>query len=103
MKPAPKGEKQKLAPDAEHTIEVSLLKSEPLKGNAKLVGLAHDRKFEPLTQQESDQDAVKAIQTALKDCQYDLGRFGPEHDGVDGDFGATTERVIKRFQDVSCA
>jgi hypothetical protein len=100
VKPAPASDKKKLEPDTDHKIEVSLLKSEPLKASPKLVQLAHDRKFEPLTQQEPDQDAVKAIQKALQSCQYDLGRFGPDHDGIDGAFGGTTERVLQRFQDV---
>src|SRR5262249_2772240 len=99
VKPAEGGEAKKVAPDAEVTIEVPPLKSEPLKGNKKLVELSHDPNFTPIAKDESDKEMVKAIQKALQLCQFDLGRFGPDNDGVDGDFGATTERVLKHFQD----
>jgi len=99
VKPA-EGEAKKVAADTEVTIEVPPLQSDPLKASKKLVELSHDPAFEPIAKEESDAEVVKAIQRALKQSQFDIGRFGPDNDGVDGDFGATTERVLKKFQDV---
>jgi peptidoglycan hydrolase-like protein with peptidoglycan-binding domain len=43
-------------------------------------------------------DDVKKIQQALKFKGYNLGTTGPNKDGIDGDFGPTTQRAIKDFQ-----
>ena len=43
-------------------------------------------------------DDVTKIQQALKLKGYNLGTSGPNKDGVDGDFGPTTQRAIKDFQ-----
>lgn len=42
---------------------------------------------------------VKILQRYLKIYKEDLGRFGPKRDGVDGVFGAKTERAsLKRLK-----
>jgi len=41
---------------------------------------------------------VKALQRALVALGYDLGKEGVFGNGVDGDFGPTTEKVVKQFQ-----
>ena len=41
---------------------------------------------------------VSALQTMLKGRGYDLGTFGPNGDGNDGDFGAATESAVRAFQ-----
>lgn len=41
---------------------------------------------------------VRALQTALISLGYDLGDYGPNHDGADGDFGRATEKAVKAFQ-----
>jgi hypothetical protein len=46
---------------------------------------------------QKGEDATK-IQQALKMKGYDLGNFGPNKDGVDGNFGPATQRAIKDFQ-----
>lgn len=46
---------------------------------------------------QKGEDATK-IQQALKMKGYDLGNFGPNRDGVDGNFGPATQRAIKDFQ-----
>jgi len=46
----------------------------------------------------SRRDQVKSIQQALVQLGYDLGKFGPNKDGVDGDFGRKTEEAVKMFQ-----
>jgi hypothetical protein len=43
-------------------------------------------------------DDVKKIQQALKLKGYNLGTTGPNGDGIDGDFGPSTQRAIKDFQ-----
>lgn len=44
------------------------------------------------------EEAVRSIQTDLKDMGYDLGTFGPNEDGVDGDYGKTTTQAVREFQ-----
>jgi peptidoglycan hydrolase-like protein with peptidoglycan-binding domain len=41
---------------------------------------------------------VKSLQRALIALGYDLGEDGVFNNGVDGDFGPTTEEVVKQFQ-----
>ena len=41
---------------------------------------------------------VKSWQRIMKALGYDIGKFGPNKDGVDGDFGATLDRVTRQFQ-----
>lgn len=41
---------------------------------------------------------VKWVQWQLKRHGADLGNFGPNHDGIDGDFGATGKRELIAFQ-----
>lgn len=42
---------------------------------------------------------IKKIQRQLKQLGYDLGTFGDQADGVDGQFGSMTEAAIKAFQE----
>lgn len=41
---------------------------------------------------------VMQLQSYLVDLGYDLGNFGVNNDGIDGDFGDTTEIQLKEFQ-----
>lgn len=41
---------------------------------------------------------VMQMQSYLVDLGYDLGDFGDNRDGIDGDFGDTTEIQLKKFQ-----
>lgn len=42
---------------------------------------------------------VKTLQQNLKKLGYsDLGDFGPNKDGIDGDYGSKTEEMVKAFQ-----
>jgi len=84
--------------DDDNEIVVPLLVSKELSGNKALLALAGDPDFAPIDRKNPDQEMVSCIQRALKACHYDLGRFGPEKDGVDGDYGNTTLRVVKEFQ-----
>jgi hypothetical protein len=52
----------------------------------------------PSAERGQKNDDVKKIQQALKLKGYNLGTTGPNNDGVDGDFGPTTQRAIKDFQ-----
>ena len=46
----------------------------------------------------TDAKTVTAVQAALVKKGYDLGSTGPNHDGVDGDFGPKTKAAIKKLQ-----
>lgn len=46
----------------------------------------------------TDAKTVTAVQSALVKKGYDLGKTGPNNDGVDGDFGAKTKAAIKKLQ-----
>lgn len=41
---------------------------------------------------------VKALQLALISLGYELGDFGPNHDGADGEFGRATQKAVEAFQ-----
>ena len=41
---------------------------------------------------------VTQIQTCLVKLDYDLGTFGPNHDGIDGDYGTSTAAAVSKFQ-----
>lgn len=43
-------------------------------------------------------DEIKQIQLALIEKGYDLGKTGPNKDGIDGDFGKRTQNAVKDFQ-----
>ena len=43
-------------------------------------------------------DLVTTIQRMLQIIGYDLGTSGPDEDGVDGQYGDTTEKAVTQFQ-----
>lgn len=43
-------------------------------------------------------DQVKLLQQLLVGLGYNLGAYGPNHDGVDGVFGALTKAAVQKFQ-----
>jgi hypothetical protein len=43
--------------------------------------------------------AVEMLQTLLKARGYNLGKYGPNRDGIDGDFGGATENALESFQE----
>ena len=43
--------------------------------------------------------AVEAMQILLKARGYNLGKYGPNWDGIDGDFGSATENALESFQE----
>lgn len=88
--------------EQENLHAASILQCTPLKSCDAALALAEDPQFDPFGRPQRaslDRELVKALQRALKLCKYDLGRFGPNHDGVDGDFGRTTEDIVKHFQE----
>ncbi len=46
----------------------------------------------------SNGKAVEELQSKLLQLGYDLGKFGPDKNGIDGDFGSTTEKAVRAFQ-----
>ena len=44
-------------------------------------------------------ESVKKIQKLLQKLGYDLGKFGLNKDGIDGDYGDTTVKAVKAFQE----
>ncbi len=46
-------------------------------------------------------DSVIALQRVLKVLGYELGTFGPDKDGIDGNYGVMTQNAVKRFQETN--
>lgn len=53
---------------------------------------------QPVLRRGSSGDAVKDLQARLLALGADLGAFGEKGDGIDGKFGAATERAVRAFQ-----
>ena len=43
-------------------------------------------------------EQVKTVQRILKGLGYAMGTYGPKRDGIDGDFGGTTQKHVIAFQ-----
>lgn len=41
---------------------------------------------------------VQQLQEYLKELKYDVGNFGVNKDGIDGDYGDSTELAVRKFQ-----
>ena len=53
----------------------------------------------PLLKRGCAGDTVRALQMLLKGWGYDLGKSGPNKDGIDGDFGGATENAVECFRE----
>lgn len=53
----------------------------------------------PLLKRGSEGSAVEALQILLKGRGYALGSYGPNKDGIDGEFGGATENALEAFQE----
>lgn len=51
-----------------------------------------------LLKRGSKGDDVTELQRILVGLGYDLGTYGPDGNGVDGDYGAATEKAVRKFQ-----
>ena len=51
-----------------------------------------------LLKRGSKGEDVTRLQSILVEMGYDLGTYGTNNDGVDGDYGEKTEKAVKRFQ-----
>ncbi|HKC59873.1 MAG TPA: peptidoglycan DD-metalloendopeptidase family protein [Myxococcales bacterium] len=88
----------KLSPFGPSELVVdSIFQSKALSGVAPLEKLACDPDFAPVGAKYADAEIVKAVQRALA-TMYSLGKSGPHSDGIDGDFGNTTTKVVTKFQ-----
>lgn len=54
----------------------------------------------PLEKGDEGED-VKELQAALKELGYDLGTFGENKDGIDGDYGSKTRDAVEALQRTS--
>lgn len=52
----------------------------------------------PMIKKSSQGDTVKALQAMLVGYGYNLGNFGENKNGVDGDFGTATHNAVVSFQ-----
>ena len=43
-------------------------------------------------------DDVKELQRALKALGYDVGKYGPNKDGIDGDYGSKSIKAVNKFK-----
>jgi len=75
----------------------SVFSSNALRGCAALEKLACDPDFPPVEKKWNEKEGVIALQKALA-TMYSMGKGGPGHDGIDGDWGNTTDKVLKKFQ-----
>jgi predicted chitinase/peptidoglycan hydrolase-like protein with peptidoglycan-binding domain len=50
---------------------------------------------------ESTKEQIKKVQAFLKSKGYDLGTYGPNKDGIDGDFGTKTKTALKDWKSKS--
>lgn len=48
--------------------------------------------------QDERKELVEKVQRKLKQLGYDLGEYGPNEDGIDGDYGKTTRSRVTQFQ-----
>jgi GH25 family lysozyme M1 (1,4-beta-N-acetylmuramidase)/peptidoglycan hydrolase-like protein with peptidoglycan-binding domain len=53
-----------------------------------------------LLKRGSKGDDVTELQRILVKLGYDLGSYGDNGDGIDGDYGAATEKAVRKFQSV---
>jgi peptidoglycan hydrolase-like protein with peptidoglycan-binding domain len=93
-------------PDEPTTQPVNLLTCEELRDCQELRELSLDPSRSAIQRDHGNSDTVKAIQKALKRVGMDLGRFVDRSEprsqripGVDGDYGETSERAVRRFQE----
>lgn len=75
--------------DTEAKEESSELKPATMYYNVRL----------PMLQNGSEGPAVENLQRLLKGRGYSLGKFGPNKDGVDGEFGNATQNALEAFQE----
>ena len=77
--------------------------------HGKLPYLAYDESAAPAIWKLGDRTLIKGntgddvmeLQTALVKLGYDLGNYGVNGDGADGEFGAKTEAAVKKVQAVA--
>ena len=68
-----------------------ILRSKSLNGHGPLVvGIQ--------TQGGEWGNRVKHLQQMLKELKYPLGNWGPNRDGIDGNFGEDTKKAVISFQ-----
>ncbi|MCD1294328.1 hypothetical protein CUJ83_04860 [Methanocella sp. CWC-04] len=53
----------------------------------------------PVKKMDNRKELVEHVQHMLIALGYDLGDYGPDKNGVDGDFGDATEKAVKDFQE----
>ena len=70
------------------TFSFSVFAQDPLGG----------RDLSTLKVDALSENQITAIQQKLKSLGYDLGAYGPNKDGIDGNYGNRTLAAIKSFQ-----
>lgn len=78
------------------------------QGSTDTMDTAKDQKIEsksdldysayPTIRKGDKNDYVLVLQKHLKGLKYNVGKFGANTDGVDGDFGSTTQTAVRQFQ-----
>ena len=52
----------------------------------------------PTIRKGSKNNYVTILQTNLKKLGYNLGTYGSNKDGIDGDYGSKTVNAVRKFQ-----
>lgn len=79
-------------------IDIEGLDITKLPKNIKIVDILSDKDSTELITRGAKGEGVKEFQRMLVDLGYDLGKFGPNEDGIDGKFGPVTQKAVIEFQ-----
>lgn len=84
--------------EVKYRPNIPFLKSSLWSKQTTLNYVANGHNEKTYAKGSSEREDIKLIQEALKKLGFNIGAFGANKDGIDGDYGSTTEDNIKLFQ-----